>query len=336
MEDNIKSLIGAAQHIVVIQADNPDADSLGSALALEQILGNLGKDITMYCGVTMPEYLRHLLGWDRVVDSLPNQFDASIIVDASTYTLLERLDTAGQLSWVKSKPCIVLDHHATVERPLDFTDVQIIDGQAASTGEIIFTLANKLSWTVDAVSGGFIMSSILGDTQGLTNELTTAQTYRVMAELTDIGVNRPALEEARREYSKMPEKIYRYKAVLLARTSFTHDTQIASVRIPQSEIYEFSPLYNPAPLIQTDMLQTRDVALAIVFKTYDDGRITAALRSNSGYPVCGKLAESLGGGGHAHAAGFKVTDGRDYDTVYNACMKRAGELLDELTHEIDA
>ena len=52
------------------------------------------------------------------------------------------------------------------------------------------------------------MSSILGDTQGLSNDLASAQTYRIMADMVEAGVNRPKLEELRREYGKMPPEIY--------------------------------------------------------------------------------------------------------------------------------
>jgi phosphoesterase RecJ-like protein len=263
-----------------------------------------------------------------VTSDISPQFDLSIIVDASTYTLLEKLDLNGQLQWVKSKPCIVLDHHATVEHKIDFTHIQIIDEQVASTGELIFKLAKELNWFVNPTAGAHIMSSILGDTQGLMNDLTTANTYRIMAELCDLGVSRPQIEEQRRLQSKMPPKIYAYKGILIAKTEFAADERIAYVHVPQDEINEFSPLYNPAALVQFDMLQITDVVLGIVFKTYDDGRITAALRGNNGFPICGKLAEHMGGGGHDYASGFKVTDGRTYAEVKAECLAYAQKLLE--------
>src|ERR1700760_4204182 len=115
--DQIKQLVSGAQKIVVIQADNPDADSLGSALALEHVLGDMGKDVALYCGIDAPEYLRYMTGWDRVLSELPSSFDLSIIVDASTYTLFDRLQNSGHFGWLTSKPSIVLDHHGTVEKP---------------------------------------------------------------------------------------------------------------------------------------------------------------------------------------------------------------------------
>ena len=123
------------------------------------------------------------------------------------------------------------------------------------------------------------MSSILGDTQGLSNELASPLTYRLMADMIEAGVDRPALEELRREFGKMPSEIFRYKAALINRTEFSTDGRLAHVTIPQEEINQYSPLYNPAPLIQGDLLQTTGVAVAIVFKTYSDGRVTGAIRA---------------------------------------------------------
>lgn len=333
MEEQIKQLVADAQKIVVIQADNPDADSLGSALALEHILGDLGKDVYLYCGVDIPGYLRYVSGWDRVLNELPSSFDLAIIVDASTYTLFDQLEKAGKWGVLKSRPNIVLDHHATVEKPLDFAAASIVDAQVASTGELIFRLSTKLGWKINAEAAEHVMTSILGDTQGLMNDLTRASTYRTMADLMELGANRSKLEELRREYSKMAEVIYRYKGQLIGRTEFAAGGQIASVTIPQAEINEYSPLYNPAPLVQFDMLQVQGVRLAIVFKSYDDGHVTAALRANNGAPVAGQLAEHMGGGGHEYASGFKVEDGRPFNEVKSECIEYATGLLNNLQQE---
>src|SRR5581483_6169041 len=80
----IKAAIEAASHIAIVQADNPDADSLASALALEEILGEMGKQVTLYCGVDTPSYLNYLSGSSRVTNDLPKQFDLSIILDTSS------------------------------------------------------------------------------------------------------------------------------------------------------------------------------------------------------------------------------------------------------------
>lgn len=328
--DRVKDIIETAQKIVIVQADNPDGDSLGSALAMEQILGDLGKDPFLYCGVDMPTYLRYMAGWDRVSKELPKQFDASIVVDASTMTLLERLSESGQQGWMAAKPCVVLDHHETVEREIPFANVIINDHTRASTGELIYLLGQQLKWPLSVKTQEFLMLSILGDTQGLSNQLAKPVTYRIMADMIEAGVNRGRLEEERRELGKMPSEIFKYKADLITRTAFAGEGRIAYVSVPQTEINQFSPLYNPAPLVQGDMLQTAGVEIAIVFKVYDDGKITGAIRCNPVAGIAAQLAEHFGGGGHAFASGFKITDGRKFDEVKTECLRVTQELLDKL------
>ncbi len=329
----VTELIDQVQHILIIQADNPDADSLGSALALESILGNAGKKTTLYCSVDVPTYLRYMSGWDRVNKDIPNDFDLSIIVDASTMTLLDAFQTPNAQGVLASKPCIVLDHHEITDNPIPFATVTINDGQRASTGELLFIIGKERNWPFDTTAYEHIASTILGDTQGLTNELATPATYRVMAELIELGVNRPKLEEIRRDFGKMPEVIFRYKAKLIERTELYSDGKIAIVTIPQQEINDYSPLYNPAPLIQNDILQTVGVQLSVVLKHYDNGRVTAAIRANHGYTIAGELAQHFGGGGHKYASGFKITNGRPVNEIKSECIAKATELLENLNQE---
>lgn len=323
----IQDIVESAHHIVVIQADNPDADSLGSALALEELLSTLGKQVTLYCGVAIPSYLSYVKGWDRVHDELPKQFTASIIVDASTKTLLQKLNDRGELSWIAAKPCVVIDHHETVQNAVDFATVAVIDKDAASTGSMIFELARQLSWDISASAAEGLLVSILGDTQGLTNKLAVANTYRIVADLIDAGADRSALEDRRKQQSKMSQKIFQYKSVLMQRVKFSDDGRLAHVAVPQSEINEFSAQYNPAPLIQGDMLMTDGVEIAIVFKVYDSQRITGAIRCNSGLPIANKLAESYGGGGHQYAAGFKIENVPNPYEIQEQVLNTAQQLI---------
>lgn len=327
--EKIKQVIDAAKKIVIIQADNPDGDSLASALALEQILGDLGKEPYLYCGIDMPDYLKHLPGWDRVTKDIPNQFDASIIVDTSAIVLLEKLEASPYRSWVAAKPVIVIDHHAGVECDIPYANVVLNDNAAVATGQVIYLLAQQLHWPLNLHAKTHIVSSILSDSLGLTSEGTTAQTYRIMADLIDGGVDRPALEEARRALTKMPEQIFRYKAKLIERTELHAEGKLALVSIPRDELMEYSPLYNPAPLIQADMLQTENVQIAIVLKHYKDGKITGSIRCGYNTKIAAELAQHFGGGGHAYASGFKVTDGRSFDEIKQTCIELVSQLLNK-------
>ncbi len=325
--DTIKNIINDAQRVLIVQADNPDGDSMGSALALELILDKLHKEPLLYCAVDIPSYLRYMEGWDRVEKELPDQFDASIIVDTSTPTLFEKSIEDGSFKKISAKPLIVLDHHSSVEQTIEFSDVLINDSSTSSTGELIYNIVKEIDWNIPPLAGQHIMTAILGDTQGLSNDLTKPTTYRTMAELVELGVDRPALEEKRRTHNKMPESIYRYKGRLIERSTLELDGRLALITIPQHEINEFSALYNPGPLVQNDMLQVEGVQVAVVLKRYDDGRITGAIRANNGTPIAGHIAKELGGGGHPYASGFKSVDGTSLDDIKHKLLKIAETAL---------
>lgn len=331
MDDQITAILAEAKRIVVVQADNPDADSLGSALALEAILNEAGKDVALYCGVDIPDYLKYLSGWSRVLREMPKNFDASIIVDASTTTLFEKAIASGEFQWLSTKPCIVLDHHAETTNDIEFASVVRNEPDTSSTCELIYTICKQLFGAVPDDAHDPLMTGILGDTQGLINPLASARTYSVMSELIAAGADRPALEEKRRAASKMQESIYRYKGELIKKTELAADGRLATVSIFQDEINTYSPLYNPGPLIQGDMLQIEGVMVGIVFKVYDDGKVTAMIRCNPGAEIANKIAVEFGGGGHGFAAGFKQTDGTPFMDLKNTCIAYATDLLDNIT-----
>lgn len=324
----IGQIVNDANKIVIVQADNPDGDSLASALALEQILHELGKEPFLYCGVDIPTYLRYLPGWDRVNKDLPNKFDASIIVDCSTKTLLETADKRGQLSWLAAKPNIVLDHHTT-EGNIDFSNV-MLNTKAVSTGEMIYELAKDLGWQLNEVSRNMVVTSILSDSLGLTSEAVTARSIHIIGELVEAGVNLAKLEESRREMMRKSPELVRYKGELLKRIEYLENNRIAVITIPWEEIEKYSHAYNPTMLVIDDMRLTENTDVAIGFKLYSDGHITAKIRANLGKGIAHKIAEHFGGGGHPYASGFKVTDGRPFNEVKSECIKVTTELLDNL------
>ncbi len=325
--NEIKQLIDDAKAIVIMQADNPDGDSLASALALEQILHDMGKTPYLYCGINIAAHLKYLPGWDRVTSDIPHQFDLSIIVDCSSKALFETAGKTGQLSWVAAKPSIVLDHH-DVENTIEFAKVVHNDIKAVSTGEVIYELAKQLDWPLDINALNMIAISILSDSLGLMTEATTARSIHIVAELVEQGVKLAEIDNARRELMRKSIDLVKYKGELLQRIEYHDNDRIATISIPWSEIEKYSNAYNPSMLVIDDMRLTEGTDVAIAFKEYRDKKVTAKIRCNYGKAVANRLAEHFGGGGHPYAAGFKITDGRSLSDIKAETIKITAELLD--------
>ncbi|MDO8591917.1 MAG: DHH family phosphoesterase [bacterium] len=325
--DKISQIIDSAAKIVVVQADNPDIDSLASSLALEAILESHGKKVVLYCGVDLPSYLHYLPGWSRITRDMPKQFDASIIVDTSSDSLLEQLAKSGAKAWLAAKPSIILDHHGT-DATISFANA-ICNYPAVATAEIIYELATTLKWRLDKQTMELLAMGILSDSLGLMSQSTSSRSIHIVGELVEGGVNLAELESLRRETLRRDPELIHYKGRLLERVEFHGDNRIAIVTIPWEEIEKYSPSYNPSMLVIDDMRLARGTDVAIAFKLYKDGKITAKIRCNYGYPIANKLAEHFGGGGHPMASGFKITDGRAYDDIKSETIKIATDLLAE-------
>ncbi|MDO8265699.1 MAG: DHH family phosphoesterase [Candidatus Saccharibacteria bacterium] len=326
--EELNSLIEVSNHIVVLQADNPDGDSLGSALALEAIFNEMGKKVTLSCAVDIAQHLRFMSGWDRVQKDIPKDADLFIAVDVSTETLFEHYENNGQMAWAKTKPFVVLDHHTETDG-LSYATLSIIEPVVA-TSELLYKIATELEWPLPVDGCEMMAMSIMSDSLGLTTDATTPTSFRVMADLVEKGVNLAKLDQARRELMRKEPELIPYKGKLLERVQFDSTGRIASVVIPWGEIERYSPLYNPSMLVIDDMRLVVGVDLAIAYKVYADGKITAKIRCNFGRAIGSDLASAFGGGGHPYASGFKLLKKRNLDEVIAEVNQKANELLDAL------
>jgi phosphoesterase RecJ-like protein len=323
MFKDVIDTISSAQHIVVVQAENPDGDSLGSSLALEEILSDTGKKVSLYCAIDIPKYMQHIQGWDRVVKDWPKKADLAIIVDTSSKTLLVKtLATAGVRHFFESHPTIVIDHH-TSEGDLPFDTIDMIDSSAVATGEMLYKLAIEAGWAINPQAAEVLFISIQADSLGLTTQNTSAESYRVAAELVALGAVPSTIEARRREYMKKPADILAYKGRLIERVEYFLDGKLATVHIPWNEIEEFSDRYNPSVLVLDEMRLVDTVQIAVALKTYPDGKLTGKIRAN--IPIGNTVAGFFGGGGHEYASGFKIYE--SYDTLISELVNAVDKAL---------
>lgn len=313
MSSDFKEFISKHHHICIIQAENPDGDSLGSALALFHILQH--HEISLYCPVDIPKYLHYFPEWSLVTGNFDYHADAFIIVDTAAEILLSKsLADPAIKNTLYSKPVFVLDHHET---PSDLTfPHQIISEPLPSCTNLIYNLARSQKLDIPPTAAKYLFQGLLADTLGLTSAATTADTFRLAAELTELGAVISELEEHRKEFMKKSPRILDYKADLIKRIDYHLDGQLATIHIPWEDIKTYSDEYNPGVLILEEMRLVEGVKLALAIKTYPDGKLTGKIRSS--VPLADQVAGFFGGGGHPYAAGF-----RTYDTSYH-------EILPEL------
>ncbi|MBO4813258.1 DHH family phosphoesterase [Candidatus Saccharibacteria bacterium] len=325
MYDIFEGFLKDKKKVCIIQAENPDGDSLGSAIALDYLLD--GKENSLYCPVDIPKYLRYFPDWSRVTNEFDFDAEAYIIVDTAAEILLSKLlDDAAIRNRLYSAPVLVIDHHETPD-DINFPHESIIEVRPACT-ELIYRIAKANKIEINKPAAEAMMQGIMSDTLGLTSASVTDETFNIMAELTKAGAVISELEENRRELSKKSPRILDYKADLIKRIDYSLDGELATVHIPWDDIKEYSDEYNPNVLILEEMRMVEGVRVAVAVKTYPDGKVTGKIRCSSDLPIAERIAGYFGGGGHPYAAGF-----RTYDMTYEDVLKELVKVVTEANDE---
>jgi phosphoesterase RecJ-like protein len=325
MYEQAKSLISEAKRILIIQAENPDGDSLGSALAIEEILGDLGKKVSLYCPVEIPKYLRYINGWDRVDTKFDTNVDLAIIVDTTADVLLTKtMETPGAKHFLETHPVLVIDHHKT-ESNLNF-ETTLLTEDAVATADLVYKLAIDAEWKINQQAAENMMVALMSDSLGFTTQNVSTQTFMIASKLTELGASSSIIETRRREFMKKAPEILKYKGVLIERIEYFLDGKLALIRIPFEEIQAYSDKYNPSVLVLDEMRLVEGVEVGVAIKTYPDGRLTGKLRSNM--PISATIAGFFGGGGHDYAAGFRVYE--PIDTIIPELLDATDKAIKEV------
>jgi bifunctional oligoribonuclease and PAP phosphatase NrnA len=291
--------VSSAASILILQPDSPDGDSLGSALGLEEIFGDLGKTVHLYSYKEPEPYLRFLEGWDRVSQNLPKEFDLVVLVDTGSPALIKSA-LEHYRPELTAKPFFIIDHHVS-RQEFGFETTQIVE-EAVATSELITRITQALKWPINARAAFKLASALLADSLGLTTSGTTAKSVAALAELTKAGANLHELSKARREGSALTSDLLHLKGRLLESVEFYADGALAIAEINPDTVAKYKDIAEPYTLILSEMQWTKGVELVAVFKNYGT-KINVPLRSTN--ESAGTIAELFDGGGHPNAAAYR-------------------------------
>ena len=295
----LAAAIESANHILVLQPDSPDGDSLGSALGLEEILGDLKKTVHLYSYKEPEPYLHGLEGWDRVSQDMPKNFDLTILVDTGSPALIKSA-LEHHFAGLTAKPFFIIDHH-TARQEFGFAVVEIVE-EAVAAAELITKICLKLKWPINERAANKLASALLSDSLGLTTSGTTADSVETLAELTRCGANLYELYKTKREAGALSQDLLHLKGKLLESVEFFEDGKLAIAEINPDTVTRYKDIAEPYTLILGEMQWTKGVELVAVFKNYGS-KINVPLRSTTG--VANSIAEKFDGGGHPNAAAYR-------------------------------
>ena len=106
--------IKKAKKILLHLHPRPDGDSVGSSLAMMQVIEGMGKDVVVIKGDSpLPKYLSSLPGFSKIVEKNffevdLSEFDLFISQDSGSFNMISNL---GDIKFPETMKVIVIDHH---------------------------------------------------------------------------------------------------------------------------------------------------------------------------------------------------------------------------------
>lgn len=302
---------------------NPDGDSLGCTLAVTSLLTRLGKTVYAYAAPAIGNDLKFLPGLDSVhVGELPPT------PDFDTVLLLECSDRkrGGDLEHILSaaQTLINIDHHLVSDA---YGHVNHIDSGASSTAEIIFQLyeasEDNLLPTQDEAT--CLYTGLVTDTGRFVHSNTTAEALRVASALVALGA----------DIGQINQVIYFTKSYIelkllgraLEKMEMRFDNKYSQIILTKRDFETFgaTPAQTQGIVSQPTMIPGVEVSALI---KEEPDKVSVNLRSRGNADVS-RIAQQFGGGGHARAAGFKVTD-KTVSEVTDALAEVVKDVVSQL------
>ncbi len=278
---------------------NPEGDALGSALALASLLKRLGKRATIANDGGIPKAFQFLPRLAPVLAGPKGNVSAevSMIVDVPT---LERVGTISRL--IKRIPLVVsIDHHVSHQR---FADVNWVDPDAASTGEMIYRLYQAFRLKPTRQEALCLYVSLVTDTGSFRYINTTPVVHRIAAELIGQGVS--PLKVAQRLYETHSPGDLKFLGTVLRSIRNSADGEIAWLEVPLT-LLKSTRAGNE--IIDELVNYPRSVGSAevafVLRESPERGKIRVSFRSKGNVDV-NDVARAFGGGGHRAASGCTV------------------------------
>lgn len=296
----VARLLREHESFVICGHVRPDADCVGSELALARALVRMGRRVEVWLPDRVPANCRFLPGSGAVRPPRPSAdgFDAVVVLDTPRP---ER--TGGAAAAVRGAARTAnIDHHPSNER---WAGVNWVEQGAAATAELVFLILQELGARIDAGIATCLYAGLTTDTGRFSYGNTTPFTHRLAAELLDRGVDPEAVSD--RLYAQnRPEKL-RLLAPVLGTLRVELSGALAWVRIGREMFARSGAVPEDTEGFVNCARDIAGVKVAVLLEEQADGRgMRVSLRSRDGRIDVNRIAAAYGGGGHRAAAGALI------------------------------
>lgn len=321
LEHKILETIQASDNIAIVTHVSPDGDALGSTLALQYALKSMGKDADMFCQDVPPptyDFLKEIELFKKP-ENRSSQYSLCIAVDCSD---IYRMGLCRDI-FESASATINIDHHISNN---NYAVYNLVDSKASATGEIIYRLLKLMNVKINKSCAEALYTAISTDTGSFNYNNVSAETYRIAADLIDLGVDVERTTKILFRTSNLQ------KVMLLKETLNTlelyKDNKVAILHITREMFNRTGSVESDAENMVNYAISIKGVEIGILIREIDDNYVKVSFRSAEKADVS-KLASLFDGGGHKKAAGatINLTVENTKKALIEAITENAKELL---------
>lgn len=293
MRSKIKNLIDSSNSILLLTHEGPDGDAIGSVLGFYHYLAAINKSVDMII-LDIPKVFDFLPSIDRVVDNTDKEYDLGIVLDCATENRIGQNDDL----FAKCKHTICIDHHLS---NTNYCDVNLVEPNASSCCQVIYYLFKDWNVSINKEIGESLITGVLTDTIGFGINTVNSETFKLAAEISDLGININSIYD--RVLWKKSMSQYQLMTIAMDRLEFLCDGKIAFTYILEDDLKKVAAVDGDHEGIVDIGRNIEGVEVSLFIR--EDNGWTISLRSTGTVDVS-KVALAINGGGHFMASGGKL------------------------------
>lgn len=304
--NSLRKFLETRRKIVITTHANPDADALGSSLALYYFLKSFGHEVTLIVPNDYPDFLEWMvqegdvLVYENTIAPCDAILDASELLFCLDFSGYNRIRSMGAKAASLGCKVALIDHHLNPEIVPDYN---FWDDSAAATAELIFDfiVAFKGIFAIDPNIAEFLYAGIMTDTGSFRHPSTTAKIHRTVAQLIEQGAN--VNKVSRLIYDNNSVNRLRFLGYALSEKLVIDDVYRVGYFVIKAEDFKKYHINNgdTEGLVNYALSIKGIVVAAIIIEREDE--IKLSFRSVSDFAVNTFANEYFDGGGHKNAAG---------------------------------
>lgn len=295
-----------AHHIAITSHRSPDADAVGTSLALARFLRSTGKEVHCLLPDAPDEALDWMSGIEDIIlfESDPGKAQEVLhradVLFALDYNGMNRLGPMADAAGEATGTWLMVDHHMG---PEDFPAAKVHDARCSSTAELLYGVIAGLGGpqAVDAQTAALLYAGMMTDTGSFRFGSVSAETHRVVAEMMDQGLEHTHVHEA--VYGEQPMDRMRLHAfAVVERMEVFPEFQTAFIHLTAEDMERFNYRAGYTEGLVNKALGVAGIKVAVFAKQSSD-RVKMSFRSVGRFSVRDFAEQHFDGGGHHNAAG---------------------------------